>query len=106
VLRAAVHGGGGRKPANLTPASEYLEDEDLLEILNAGLIPTVVVDGHKATFWKQVFPKIVIRVRFLQRGTGKDPVDTAVSGNARDWTRMSGSGTSNSSPPRKAGRRP
>jgi hypothetical protein len=71
VLRAAVRGGGGRKPAKLTPASEYLEDEDLLEILNAGLIPTVVVDGHKATFWKRVLPKIVIRVRFYHAGPGR-----------------------------------
>ena len=50
----------GKKPAKLAPASEYLEDEDLLEMLNAGLVPAVVVDSHKATLWKQVFPKIVV----------------------------------------------
>jgi membrane-bound lytic murein transglycosylase MltF len=48
----------GKKPVRLTPASENLEDEDLLEMVNAGLVPTVVVDSHKALFWKQVFPKL------------------------------------------------
>ena len=41
----------------LEAAPEALEDEDLLEMLNAGLIPLIVVDQHKALFWKQVFPK-------------------------------------------------
>ena len=50
----------GRKPVRLTPASENLEDEDLLEMLNAGLVPTVVVDSHKALFWKQVLPKLTV----------------------------------------------
>jgi membrane-bound lytic murein transglycosylase MltF len=41
-------------------APETLEDEDLIEMLNAGLIPLIVVDKHKADFWKQVFPKITV----------------------------------------------
>lgn len=44
----------------LEPAPESLEDEDLIEMLSAGLIPLIVVDRHKAIFWKQVFPKIQI----------------------------------------------
>ena len=50
----------GKKPVKLTPASENLEDEDLLEMLNAGLVPILIVDSHKAAFWKQIFPKIVV----------------------------------------------
>ena len=42
----------------LKEAPETLEDEDLIEMVNAGLIPFIVVDKHKADFWKQVFPKI------------------------------------------------
>jgi len=48
----------GKAPAKLVPASEELEDEDLLEMTNAGLIPIVVVDRFKAVFWKQIFPKL------------------------------------------------
>ncbi len=50
----------GRKPVKLVAASENLEDEDLLEMLNAGLLPAVVVDSHMATVWAEVFPKIVV----------------------------------------------
>jgi membrane-bound lytic murein transglycosylase MltF len=50
----------GKKPVRLTPASENLEDEDLLEMLNAGPVPTVVVDSHKALFWKHVLPKLAV----------------------------------------------
>jgi membrane-bound lytic murein transglycosylase MltF len=50
-----------KKPAMIIKeAPEALEDEDLLEMLNAGLIPMIVVDKHKADFWKQVFPKIQV----------------------------------------------
>jgi len=41
-------------------APETLEDEDLMEMVNAGLIPLIVVDKHKADFWKQIFPKIKV----------------------------------------------
>jgi membrane-bound lytic murein transglycosylase MltF len=41
-------------------APETLEDEDLIEMLNAGLIPLIVVDKHKADLWKQVFPIITV----------------------------------------------
>ena len=48
-----------KKPAVIIKeAPETLEDEDLIEMVNAGLIPLIVVDKHKADFWKQVFPKI------------------------------------------------
>jgi membrane-bound lytic murein transglycosylase MltF len=44
----------------IKPAPEALEDEDLIEMVNAGLIPLIVVDKHKADFWKQVFPRIKV----------------------------------------------
>jgi membrane-bound lytic murein transglycosylase MltF len=47
-------------PIRLTPAEEYLEDEDLLEMVNAGLIPMVVVDSHKAEFWDQIFDDVTV----------------------------------------------
>jgi membrane-bound lytic murein transglycosylase MltF len=42
------------------PADENLEDHDLLELVNAGVLPAIVVDSHKASFWTQVFPDIVV----------------------------------------------
>jgi membrane-bound lytic murein transglycosylase MltF len=37
---------------------ETLEDEDLIEMVNAGLIPLTVSADFLANFWKQVFPNI------------------------------------------------
>lgn len=47
-----------KPPIQLIPASEYFEDSDLLEMVNAGLIPMIIVDDHKARFWVDIFPKI------------------------------------------------
>jgi len=44
----------------IKPAPEELEDEDLVEMVNAGLIPLIIMDKHKADFWKQVFPKVTV----------------------------------------------
>lgn len=57
-------------PVILQEAPEALEDEDLLEMLNAGLIPLIVVDRHKALFWKQVFPKIQVHDDIVLRDGG------------------------------------
>jgi len=48
----------GKPPVKIIAASEYMEDSDLLEMVNAGLIPMIVVDDHKAKFWAQIFDKI------------------------------------------------
>ena len=44
----------------LVAANEYMEDSDLLEMVNAGLIPMIVVDDHKARFWGEIFDNIKI----------------------------------------------
>jgi membrane-bound lytic murein transglycosylase MltF len=44
----------------LKEAPDDLETEDLIEMLNAGLVPILVVDKHLADFWKKVFPKITV----------------------------------------------
>jgi membrane-bound lytic murein transglycosylase MltF len=59
-----------KKPlVTLKEAPETLEDEDLLEMLNAGLVSLVVV--HKADFWKQIFPKLTVHETVVVR-TGGD----------------------------------
>jgi membrane-bound lytic murein transglycosylase MltF len=50
----------GKKPVIIQPASESLDDDDLLEMVNAGLIPITVVDNYLADFWHQVFTDMVV----------------------------------------------
>src|SRR3954454_23483821 len=61
----------GRPPPRLVEADEHLEDEDLLEMLNAGLIPLVVVDDHKARLWARVLPKIAVHEDLAVREEGR-----------------------------------
>jgi membrane-bound lytic murein transglycosylase MltF len=48
----------GTEPVKIVAASELLEDSDLLEMVNAGLIPAVIVDSPKAEFWREIFQNI------------------------------------------------
>jgi membrane-bound lytic murein transglycosylase MltF len=49
------------KPAVLIKeAPETLEDEDLIEMVNAALIPFTVSIAPLANFWSQIFPKITV----------------------------------------------
>lgn len=48
----------GKSKIKIVEANENLEDEDLLEMLNAGLIPMMVIDSHKGSFWAQIFEDI------------------------------------------------
>jgi membrane-bound lytic murein transglycosylase MltF len=61
----------GRPPVKIVPASELLEDEDLLEMVNAGLIPMVAVDDHKARFWGEIFPNIALHSGIVLNEGGK-----------------------------------
>jgi membrane-bound lytic murein transglycosylase MltF len=51
----------GLKEIKLVPADEDLEDEDLLEMVNAGLLPFVVVDDYVAGLWPKIFPHLKAR---------------------------------------------
>ena len=86
----------GRPPMTLNPADEHMEDEDLLEMVNAGLIPMVIVDEHKAELWAEVFNSITVRSDLAVRTGGdlawafrknspqlKEVVDRFVSRNKR-----------------------
>jgi membrane-bound lytic murein transglycosylase MltF len=48
----------GKPPVDIEEAPGNLEDDDLLEMVNAGLIPTVVVHDYMAEFWKKVFTNL------------------------------------------------
>ena len=44
----------------IAPVSEYLETEDLLEMVNASLIGITIADDYLAEFWAQVLPNLVV----------------------------------------------
>ena len=50
----------GLPPVKIKAAPEVLADEDILEMVNAGLVKTTLSYDHIAEFWQQVFPKIVL----------------------------------------------
>jgi membrane-bound lytic murein transglycosylase MltF len=45
----------------IVAADEILEAEDLLEMIDGGIIDITVLDDYKAEFWAGVFPDIVVR---------------------------------------------
>ncbi len=47
-------------PIALRPADENLEDEDLLEMVNAGLLSSTIVDENVAKMWGTVFDHLTI----------------------------------------------
>ena len=51
----------GLEPPDIHLADEILEAEDLLEMVNAGMIDITIMDDYKAEFWETVFPNIVVR---------------------------------------------
>lgn len=51
----------GKPEIQIKPIDQRLEYEDILEMVNAGLIPMTVVDSHVAQFWTQVFDGIKAR---------------------------------------------
>jgi len=61
----------GKSQMKLEPVEELLEDEDLLEMVNAGLLPMVVVDSHKAQFWSRIFDSIEVHEDITLRTGGE-----------------------------------
>ena len=60
----------GKKKIKVIAADEIFEDEDLLEMVNAGLIPMIVMDSHKALFWEQIFDNIKVHQDIAVRTGG------------------------------------
>jgi len=51
----------GLNPIRIELANELLRTQDILEMVNAGLIRATVVDQYKADYWAKIFPEIRIR---------------------------------------------
>ena len=60
-----------RKPGVvIIEAPDVLEDDDVLEMVNAGLAPITVVDDFLAQFWSQTFTNVTVREDIVLRSGG------------------------------------
>src|SRR5262245_43087579 len=60
----------GKAPVVIKFLPGNLEDEDILEMVNAGLVTITVVDDHIANFWKQIFTGLTVRDQAAVRTGG------------------------------------
>jgi membrane-bound lytic murein transglycosylase MltF len=60
-----------KPPMRIQQLPDQLEDEDKLEMLNAGVLDIVVVDDWKADMWAQVLPHIKVHDDLVVRDEGK-----------------------------------
>lgn len=61
----------GKPAVKLELVPDALEDEDMMEMLNAGLFEAIVVDDWKAKMWAQVLPKIKVNEQAAVRTGGQ-----------------------------------
>ena len=61
----------GRPAITLTALDEDLEDEDILEMVNAGLLPWAVVDKYKANLWAGIYKSIAVRADLVVNAGGR-----------------------------------
>ena len=60
----------GKPPVKVRLAPENLEAEDILEMVNAGLVKITIVEDYLAAFWKQIFPKLTPHPEAIVRSSG------------------------------------
>jgi membrane-bound lytic murein transglycosylase MltF len=58
----------GKAPVKIREAPEDLEAEDILEMVNSGLIQITVVDRYKAVMWNRVLKDLDLRWDVVLRG--------------------------------------
>lgn len=61
----------GRAPVRLVIVPDALEDEDMMEMLNAGILQAMVVDDWKARMWAQILPRLRVNEGVALREGGK-----------------------------------
>jgi membrane-bound lytic murein transglycosylase MltF len=60
-----------RAPVHLVLVPDALEDEDMMEMVEVGLLQAIVVDDWKARLWAQVLPKVRVREDIVLRSGGR-----------------------------------
>ena len=60
----------GKPAIIIEEAPDALEDDDMLEMVNAGLAPITVADDYLANFWKQIFTDLTVHTNVALRSGG------------------------------------
>lgn len=50
----------GKAPVKIVAVDEALEDEDVLQMVDAGILPITITKSLYATFWKQLYDRMVV----------------------------------------------
>ena len=87
----------GKAAVVITPLPIVLEDDDVLEMVNAGLVPITITDDYLAQFWKKVFTGLTVHADLAVR-TGGELAVAVRKGNPQlletvnSWIRKHGKG--------------
>jgi len=60
-----------KPPADIRLVPEALEDEDLMEMVSAGILGLIVVDDWKAKLWAKILPRLTVHNRIAVRAGGR-----------------------------------
>ena len=61
----------GLAPIQIDLANELLRSQDILEMVNAGLVTATVVDSYKASSWSKILPGLRVREDLVVHGGGE-----------------------------------
>jgi membrane-bound lytic murein transglycosylase MltF len=51
----------GMEPVAIRPVNELLEDDDLVQMVNTGMLPWAIIDEYKMQLWDDVFTELTVR---------------------------------------------
>ncbi len=61
----------GKEPVVIRPADELLENEDLIQMVDAGIIGVTIIDDHIANFWTRLYDRAKAREDLVVRSGGQ-----------------------------------
>jgi membrane-bound lytic murein transglycosylase MltF len=76
----------GKAPVKIRFADELLEDEDIMEMVNAGIIQITVIDNHIARFWSQIYDRVKVHDDLALREGGR--IAWAIRKNTPEFKRV------------------
>ena len=87
----------GKPAVEIDEAPAVLEDDDVLEMVNAGLVPFTIVDDYLGTFWSQILTSLTVHQDIKLRTGGTLAVafrkdNPRLRDTVNDWIRKHGKG--------------